>query len=67
MDLVNRFWYLIHVERVKRNGNSIGADFTEDSIENDYNDVSFGYFHTLWQLFLDILTLEKKLQYTTLS
>ena len=34
-----------------RNGNSISADFTEDIIENYYNEVCFGYFQTIWQLF----------------
>jgi len=35
MDLIKHFWYLIHVEWQKRNGNSISADVTHGTIEND--------------------------------
>jgi hypothetical protein len=33
-----------------RNGNSINADITEDTIEN-YYDACFSYFQTIWHLF----------------
>ena len=39
----------------ERNGNSIRADFTENIIENDYNDACFSYFQTKWQLFWTFL------------
>jgi hypothetical protein len=37
-------WYLIHVERRVRNGNSISADVTEDTIENYWIDAHFCSF-----------------------
>jgi hypothetical protein len=36
MDIIKNFWYLVNVERqIKKNDNSIRADVTDDSIEND--------------------------------
>jgi len=37
-----------------RNGISISTDFTEDTIENDYNDACFSYFQTICIGFIDI-------------
>jgi len=47
MDLIKHIWYLIQVKRQKERGNSISADVTDDTIEND---VSFSYFQTICQL-----------------
>ena len=47
MDLVKLFWYRIYVERQKETV----TDFTEDTIENYYNDACFSYFQTIWYLF----------------
>jgi len=35
----------------ERNGNSLSADNTDDTIESDKNDACFSYFETIWQLF----------------
>jgi hypothetical protein len=35
----------------ERNGNSISADITDDTIENNKNDACFSYFWTIWLVF----------------
>jgi len=42
MDLIKHFWYLIHVERKKRQ--LFSADVTGDTIENDFASVIFRQF-----------------------
>ena len=43
---------------IERNGNSIRANVTDDTIENDYNDACFSYFQTIWQLCFGIFDIE---------
>jgi hypothetical protein len=45
-------WYLTRVRVTLRNGSSIiSTDFTEDTIDNYYNDAYLVYCQTIWQLF----------------
>ena len=51
----------------ERNGNSISADVTDDTIENHFNDACFSYCQTIWQLFWTFLILQDKHNIRTLS
>jgi hypothetical protein len=41
----------LHCIATERNGNSISADITDDTIENNKNDACFSYFWTIWLVF----------------
>ena len=51
-------WYLVHVERTVKNGNSISG---RDILENDRNDaVDYVLFNRIWSLFCTFITLQDK-------
>ena len=62
MDLIKLFWYLIHVERMVRNSNSISADLIEDTLENDWNEAFLALFRKICGSFA-FFAIEDK-QYT---
>jgi hypothetical protein len=51
---------------IVRNGSSINADLTEDTIENDYNDACFSYFQAILALVLEFLRLQYEEKIRTL-
>jgi hypothetical protein len=51
MDLNKAFLVPDSCRATVKDGNSINADFTKDTAENDYNDALFSYLQTIWHLF----------------
>jgi hypothetical protein len=60
MGLIKLFWYLIHVEQMVRNSNSITTDMIVDILENIRMTIVSAVFSKIWHAFWGFLTLQDK-------
>ena len=66
MDIMKHFFLVPYSCRAtERNGNSISADVTDNTIENNENDARFSQFQTIWRCYTYIVVLWNSLENLT--